>query len=64
MVIFLSSERTSKYGKAGGFVQALLSPRAAMQATYDLIVHAHGGVRESQPGYSESQIAIWSMLFF
>ena len=26
--------------------------------------HGHGGVRESQPGYSESQIAIWSMLFF
>jgi hypothetical protein len=23
----------------------------------------HGGVRESQPVYSESQIAIWSMLF-
>ena len=27
------------------------------------IVIVHGGVRESQPGYSESQIAIWSMLF-
>jgi hypothetical protein len=24
----------------------------------------HGSVREVQPGYSESQIAIWSMLFF
>jgi hypothetical protein len=30
---FSSSERTSKYGKAGGFVQALLSPRAATQAS-------------------------------
>jgi hypothetical protein len=28
------------------------------------IVIVHGGVRESQPGYSERQIAIWSMLFF
>jgi hypothetical protein len=27
------------------------------------IVMVHGGVREVQPGYSESQIAIWSMLF-
>jgi hypothetical protein len=29
---FSSSERTSKYGKAGGFVQAVLSPIAATQA--------------------------------
>jgi hypothetical protein len=34
---FSSSERTSKYGKAWGFVQALLSLRAATQATYRLI---------------------------
>jgi hypothetical protein len=24
----------------------------------------HGGIREVQPRYSESQVAIWSMLFF
>ena len=27
------------------------------------IVMVHGSGREVQPGYSESQIAIWSMLF-
>ena len=34
------------------------------EACYLQIVIVHGGVRESQPGYLESQIAIWSMLFF
>jgi hypothetical protein len=32
--------------------------------TYLQFVMVHGSVREVQPGYSESQIAIWSMLFF
>jgi hypothetical protein len=31
------------------------------QATFVMV---HGGVREVQPGHSESQIAIWSMIFF
>jgi hypothetical protein len=38
--------------------------RLCVDATCLQIVIVHGGVREVQPGYSESQIAIWSMLFF
>jgi hypothetical protein len=28
------------------------------------IVMVHGGVREVQPGYSDSQIAIWHVIFY